>query len=90
VCLGLRLDGEVIQEARVSVVAVADRPLRLPELEQVLVGGRLSDASLRKDVHAVARNSVPAIDDTHASASYRRNLVGTLLSDTLSNWSVAA
>ncbi len=90
VCLGLRMDGEVIQEARVSVIAVADRPLRIPELEQVLVGGRLSDASLRKDVHATAQNSVPAIDDTHASSSYRRNLVGTLLSDTLSNWSVAA
>lgn len=77
VTIGVRRSGPDLAECRVSVVGVADRPVRLPEVEAAAVGAPL-DASTTRRLAELARASVPASSDAHASAEYRRHVVGTL------------
>lgn len=42
VCLALKLSGDQVERARVAVGAIGPKAVRLPELEEVLVGRRLS------------------------------------------------
>ncbi|MDO8310060.1 MAG: FAD binding domain-containing protein [Actinomycetota bacterium] len=79
VSMGLRVDGGVVQEARVSVVGVADRPVRLSSVEAAAAGQDAS-AALARDMAGIARTECPASDDAHVSAEHRRWLAGTLVS----------
>jgi len=90
VCCGLAWDGDVISRARVAAVAVADRPVRLPDVEEALMGRSAKDPSVVREVRAIAAESTPAHDDGHGSARYRRSIVGTLLADIMSAQVVAA
>lgn len=90
VCVGLKVNGGAITEARVAAVAVADRPVRLAQVEALLVGGSPSDPALVREARAVAAASTPASDDAHGSARFRQGLVGSLVADALSEWRVAA
>ena len=64
--------------AHVGVIGVADRPLRLPPVEDVL-NRRAIDAAIIAKAEAAASAAVDPQDDIHASAAYRRALVGTLV-----------
>ena len=64
--------------AHVGVIGVADRPLRLPAVEDVL-NRRAIDAAIIAKAEAAASAAVDPQDDIHASAAYRRALVGTLV-----------
>jgi carbon-monoxide dehydrogenase medium subunit len=64
--------------AHVGVIGVADRPLRLPAVEDVL-NGRAIDATIIAKAEAATSAAVDPQDDIHASAAYRRALVGTLV-----------
>jgi carbon-monoxide dehydrogenase medium subunit len=64
--------------AHVGVIGAADRPLRLPAVEDVL-NGRAIDATIIAKAEAAASAAVDPQDDIHASAAYRRALVGTLV-----------
>lgn len=72
--VAVRLDGGRPAEARVAVGAVADRPLRLPEVEAAIVAGASAD-----DLRALVAGALDPPDAPHAPADYRRALAGTLV-----------
>ena len=76
VAVMLRRDARVVSEARVAVGAVTDRPTRLREVEELLVGSIGADAA--GEAGALAARLVDPPATTHASASYLRELTGTL------------
>ncbi len=76
VAVMLRRDAGVVSEARVAVGAVTDRPTRLREVEELLVGSIGADAA--GEAGALAARLVDPPATTHASASYLRELTGTL------------
>jgi carbon-monoxide dehydrogenase medium subunit len=73
----LRREGGVVVEARVGVGAVTDRPTRLGEVEELVVGSAGADAAA--DAGALAARLVDPPETTHASARYLRALTGTLV-----------
>ena len=72
--VALRIQDGVIREARVGIGGVADRPTRLSQLEIALVG-KAPDRRLFAEVAALASAAVDPMEDLHASAAYRRDLV---------------
>ncbi len=68
-------DGVVLRAA-VAVGAVSDRPVRLPEVEALLVGS--SGAEAAADAGALAATLVDPPGSVHASARYLRALTGAL------------
>jgi carbon-monoxide dehydrogenase medium subunit len=63
--------------ARIVVGGVADRPVRVPEAEAVLLGTRCDAAAVRAAADTAARLIEP-VDRSAESASYRRHLTRTL------------
>jgi carbon-monoxide dehydrogenase medium subunit len=78
VAVVLRTEAGVVTSARVAVGAVTDRPTRLREVEELLVGSTGGDAAW--DAGALAARLVDPPSTTHASARYLRELTGTLTS----------
>jgi aerobic carbon-monoxide dehydrogenase medium subunit len=64
--------------AHVGVIGVGDRPARLSEVEAVL-NGRAVDEAVIGRAESAASAAVDPTDDIHASAAYRRALVGTMV-----------
>jgi carbon-monoxide dehydrogenase medium subunit len=64
--------------AHVGVIGVGDTPLRLPQVE-ALLNGRVVDEATIAEADKVAAASVDPSDDIHASAAYRKSLVGTMV-----------
>lgn len=64
--------------AHVGIFGVGDLPRRLHEVE-ALVNGRVVDEAAMVQAAEVASMSVEAQEDIHASAAYRRSLVGTMV-----------
>jgi aerobic carbon-monoxide dehydrogenase medium subunit len=64
--------------AHVGVIGVADRPLRLTAVEGVLNGRAIDEIAIAAAETAAAA-AVDPPDDIHASAAYRRALVGTMV-----------
>jgi len=64
--------------AHVGVIGVGERPARLPTVETVLNGARV-DAEVIARAAAATSAAVAPQDDIHASAAYRRSLVGTMV-----------
>jgi CO/xanthine dehydrogenase FAD-binding subunit len=64
--------------AHVGVIGVGDRPVRLSSVEAALDGARV-DAAVIARAAAAASAAVDPQDDIHASAAYRRSLVGTMV-----------
>ena len=78
VAVVLRRDEEdKVTRASVTVGAVTDRPTRLTEVEELLVGTR--DAEAAEAAGALAARLVDPPDSFHASARYLRRLTGTLV-----------
>lgn len=90
VCIGLSHAEGVISQARVAAIAVADRPVRLKPVETALKGAQIANDKTRQEIAAVARDCVPAMDDNHGSARYRKGLIGSLVSDILADCAVSA
>jgi aerobic carbon-monoxide dehydrogenase medium subunit len=70
--------GKTVRNAHVGAIGVADRPLRLTAVEQVLNGSTIDDAVIAK-AEAAASASVDPHDDIHASGAYRKALVGVMV-----------
>jgi carbon-monoxide dehydrogenase medium subunit len=66
------------RNAHVGVIGVGDRPRRLPAVEAVLNGQAIDEATIAK-AEAATSAAVDAQDDIHASADYRRALIGTMV-----------
>lgn len=73
-----RCDGAgSIVHCRLAMGAVADRPVRLPEVEQLLVGQR-PDQALADRANELVRQLIEPIDDVRSSADYRLAVAGNL------------
>ncbi len=73
----LDTDAHVV-DPHVGAIGVADRPIRLKSLEQLLAG-RVVDEALVREAAATAAASVSPDDDIHAPGDYRRSLLGVLV-----------
>ena len=71
-------DGGKARNAHAGAIGVADTPVRLPAVEQVLNGSVVDEATIGK-AEAVASASVDPHDDIHASGAYRKALVGVMV-----------
>lgn len=79
VALYYDLDGKnQIIGAHVGAIGIADRPIRLTEVESLLNGNPLTD-NLIAAASAKARQTVDPPSDIHAPSEYRAALVATLL-----------
>jgi carbon-monoxide dehydrogenase medium subunit len=70
--------GGKASNAHIGVIGIGDRPHRLAAVESV-VNGRAIDLATIAKAESAASAAVAPQDDIHASAAYRRSLVGTLL-----------
>lgn len=74
----LRLDGGVIAEARIGLGAVADRPIRAPAAEAVLVGKRPGPEAAAA-VSAALATAIRPISDVRSTADYRLGVARNLI-----------
>jgi carbon-monoxide dehydrogenase medium subunit len=72
------------RNAHAGAIGVADRPLRLGGVEDVLNGQVVDEATIAQ-AEAAASAMVDPPDDIHASGAYRRALVGTMVERALKN-----
>ena len=77
VAVTLTLSDGAIAQAHIAVTGVAPTPRRASEAEKMLIGTRL-DAGISDDVVEAVRVITEPETDLHASADYRRHLVGGL------------
>jgi CO/xanthine dehydrogenase FAD-binding subunit len=80
----LTLRGGTVAEARFAVMGVGKTPLRMSAAEAMLVGQAVSPDLLEQAAEAV-RTAVEPETDLHASADYRRHLIGVLTQRTLAD-----
>jgi aerobic carbon-monoxide dehydrogenase medium subunit len=66
------------RDAHVVAIGVGDRPQRLTEVEAVL-NGRAVDEAVIAEAEVAASAAVDPPEDIHASAAYRRALLGTMV-----------
>jgi carbon-monoxide dehydrogenase medium subunit len=66
------------RNAHVGAIGIADRPLRLPAVEAVLNGRTVDEAAIA-DAEAAAAAAIDPPEDIHATAAYRRALLGTMV-----------
>ena len=66
------------RNAHVGVIGIGDRPRRLTDIEAILNGRVMDEATIAK-AEAATSAVVDAQDDIHASAAYRRSLAGTMV-----------
>jgi CO/xanthine dehydrogenase FAD-binding subunit len=64
--------------AHVGIIGVGDRPRRLGEVEAVLNGRAIDEATMERAAE-ITSATVDAQEDIHASAAYRRSLAGTMV-----------
>src|SRR4051812_27922019 len=76
------------RNAHVGVIGVGDRPLRLSGVEEVLKGQSI-DEPTNANADAATSAAVDPQDDIHASAAYRRSLVGTMVERALKSAAAA-
>jgi aerobic carbon-monoxide dehydrogenase medium subunit len=73
------LDGDgAYAHVALALFGVADRPLRLPELESELIGRRVDDGGVVRDVRDAVSAYVSPRGDVHASRRYRKRVAGVL------------
>ena len=81
-----QLDDNRLTVARVGIGAVADRPIRLEAVEELLLSGPLESPMIEKAKN-LTLSSIEPIDDFRSSATYRRtvsaNLVGSFIKQLL-------
>jgi carbon-monoxide dehydrogenase medium subunit len=73
----VRSDGGTIQEARIGLTNMGDRPLRAAGVEQALVGQPATEDAVRSAAAAAADGTNPP-SDLNGDAEYRRSIVPVL------------
>jgi aerobic carbon-monoxide dehydrogenase medium subunit len=79
----LTVDGTEITEARLCVGAMGPTPLRLEELEDVLVGGNADDDDHLREVADRVPEYTEPVPEEHASVEYKNRLASNLAWKTL-------
>ncbi len=75
--VSVTMSGDVVGSARIALFGVADRPIRASGAEQALAGRTPAEAAA--DAGRIASEELEAKSDSHASADYRRQVVGVLV-----------
>jgi CO/xanthine dehydrogenase FAD-binding subunit len=75
--ISLDVDGRC-SDVRLAAFGVGSTPIRLKQSEAILLGTPCSENTV-KAVSQRARAEVSPMDDNHASADYRRHLIGVLV-----------
>ena len=73
----VKADGGSIQEARIGLTNMGDRPLRATGVEQALVGQSATEDAVRAAAEAAAEGTDPP-SDLNGDAEYRRSIVPVL------------
>jgi carbon-monoxide dehydrogenase medium subunit len=71
-------DHQTVEDARVAICSVAPVPYRAKEAESILIDSTLSDETVLAAGQALERSATP-IDDSRATAAYRRRVLAPLL-----------
>jgi len=66
------------RNVRVGAVGIGDRPMRVAAAERALEGGEMTEATIA-GCAAAASAAVDPADDIHASAAYRKTLIGVMV-----------
>ena len=74
----IELDGDTVVGARVALGAVANRPIRIAEVEAAVRGRRLG-ADAGDAARAALRAAIAPIDDIRSTAAYRREVAENLV-----------
>jgi carbon-monoxide dehydrogenase medium subunit len=74
----LRLEGDLIVDARIGVGGAEHRPRRIEAAEQILVGATAGAETLAEAAAAVA-SALEPVEDIHGSAEYRRDLAQVMV-----------
>ncbi|MEM9971545.1 MAG: xanthine dehydrogenase small subunit [Pseudomonadota bacterium] len=69
-CFNVRVDGDIVTEARIAFGGMAGTPKRASSVEAALVGKRWSEASVEAAIPLFSDDFTP-LSDMRASASYR-------------------
>ncbi|GAC1548669.1 MAG: xanthine dehydrogenase family protein subunit M [Beijerinckiaceae bacterium] len=77
VAVVLTRQADMIEDIRIAMTGVAQTPMRAADAEGILAGRPLSDVDIDAAV-AATRAAVEPNTDLHASAEYRRHVVGVL------------
>jgi carbon-monoxide dehydrogenase medium subunit len=89
VAVCLEGDGDRISDVRIGMMGVGETPMRATEAEALLTSGVFDDRLVAAAVRSMRANVEPNTD-LHASADYRRHLVGVLAERALRKaWSSA-
>jgi aerobic carbon-monoxide dehydrogenase medium subunit len=80
--VSLKDGGRVIDDVKIALGAVAPRPVRAYQAEELLRGQTVTPELVRAAVQA-AQNAANPIDDVRASGDYRKSIVGVLVQRTL-------
>ena len=78
----LRMDGDVVTDARIALGSVAPTPLRAIRTEAALRGKRLNDAAIRS-AQQILTSEIAPIDDIRSTAAYRKRVAANLLREML-------
>lgn len=70
----VKMDGNVVEDCRITLGAVATTPVRAPSAEKVLIGKELTD-ELLAEAGVAAQGDCRPISDVRASAEYRSDMV---------------
>ncbi len=80
VAFSAELDGDRIESARIALLGVADRAVRVPAAEAALAGQGLPDANTSREIGALVARDLDPPFDQHGSSLYRKDLAAVLVS----------
>ena len=75
VAAALTVEDGTIRRARIAMINVAERPVRVKQAEQALVGAK-PEASVFAEAAALAATEIDPPGDLHATPAYRRRVAG--------------
>ena len=71
-----------VEEVKIAGCGISQRPIRLNNVEQLVIGSKLTENDLSQAMEALGE-SVTSPDDIHATNKYRKHLAKKLLSKSL-------
>ncbi|MFC1903011.1 FAD binding domain-containing protein [Chloroflexota bacterium] len=78
VAVRLTCSGNVCEDARIALGAVAKTPVYAKKAERLLVGNKMDEELIQRAAEAASEEAEP-IDDVRASAAYRKRMVAVLV-----------
>ncbi|HTX07414.1 MAG TPA: FAD binding domain-containing protein [Solirubrobacteraceae bacterium] len=72
-------DAQLCEDAAIALCGVAEAPVRLEELERVLLGRRLTDDDVLAEASHLATTALDSAGVVDASAQYRRRVAGPIV-----------